>query len=243
MSEIISKLKDDAMYYGDYGKKWLSNSDVKVLLESPALYLQEKETTKPMYDGKLFHWFILEPEKAKEAHVVDVSTRNTKAYKEYLLENGLEHAYLRSEYDSLERLAAIMTSNMTFYDLIFADGNQYEVPAVAEIFGLPWKGKCDILHNDFIIDLKTTSDLNAFKYSAKKYYYDSQAYVYGQLFGKPLMFLVIDKETEQLGIFHCSDDFVAGGELRAERAAGVFRTFFGDNPTQTISSYFIEDTL
>ena len=38
-----------------------------------------------------------------------------------------------------------------------------------------WKGKADIVnHNEkLIIDLKTTADLNKFKYSASKYNYDS----------------------------------------------------------------------
>ena len=34
-SEIITKLRDDEHYYGDFGKQYLSNSDVSTLLGNP----------------------------------------------------------------------------------------------------------------------------------------------------------------------------------------------------------------
>lgn len=33
--DIIEKLRDDNEYYGDFGKQFLSNSDIKVLKENP----------------------------------------------------------------------------------------------------------------------------------------------------------------------------------------------------------------
>ena len=35
--EIIDKLKQDEHYYGDYGKQFLSNSDISILLKNPRL--------------------------------------------------------------------------------------------------------------------------------------------------------------------------------------------------------------
>ena len=34
-SEIIDKLRDDDHYYGDFGKQYLSNSNIKTLLSNP----------------------------------------------------------------------------------------------------------------------------------------------------------------------------------------------------------------
>ena len=34
-SEIIDKLRDDNHYYGDFGKQYLSNSNIKTLLKNP----------------------------------------------------------------------------------------------------------------------------------------------------------------------------------------------------------------
>ena len=39
------------------------------------------------------------------------------------------------------------------HEYIYADNNQYEVPEVDSIMGNMWKGKADIIHDDFIIDL------------------------------------------------------------------------------------------
>ena len=44
-----------------------------------------------------------------------------------------------------------------------------------------------------IVDLKTTSDISSFPYSAKKYNYDSQAYIYSKIFGYEFLFIVIYK--------------------------------------------------
>ena len=41
-----------------------------------------------------------------------------------------------------------------------------------------WKGKADIIGKDHILDLKTTSSLKDFNYKARVYNYDSQAYIY-----------------------------------------------------------------
>ena len=141
------------------------------------------------------------------------------------------------------KLVATIKKNITFYDEIYRDGNQFEVPAFGEIQGVMWKGKADIVCNDMLIDLKTTSDINKFKWSARSYNYDSQCYIYQQLFGKPLVFFAIDKVTAQLGMFRPSDEFIAGGEAKVGKALKVYHKYFGENPTDSIENHFIFDTL
>ena len=87
--------------------------------------------------------------------------------------------------DSIDNLVDKMMSNNVCRDLIYPDYKKeirpsYEEPAIAEINGQMWKGKADILNHEeqLIIDLKTTSDLDKFRWNAKKYNYDSQAYIY-----------------------------------------------------------------
>jgi hypothetical protein len=129
------------------------------------------------------------------------------------------------------------------FDKMTEENNQYELPAVGMIKGVMWKGKADIVCDDCIIDLKTTSNILEFKWKAYRYNYDSQAYIYEQLFGKRLVFYVIDKSTNQLGIIKASDDFIRSGELKVERALDVYHRFFGDNPTEDVNSFIIEETL
>ena len=63
-----------------------------------------------------------------------------------------------------------------------------------------------------MIDLKTTADITKFRYSASKYNYNSQAYIYRELFGYELVFIAIDKTTNQIGIYDCSPEFYAKGK-------------------------------
>jgi len=105
-------------------------------------------------------------------------------------------------------------SHLDFHDLIREEGNQYEEPMVKEIHGELWKGKADIIGKDFVYDLKTSGDILSFKNSVYKFNYDSQAYIYQQLFGKPLKFLVIDKNTLMMGMYQLSEETLARGEGR-----------------------------
>ena len=236
--KILKKLKDDKEYYGGIGKNYLSNSDIGTLLTNPREFGLPREDNANFAKGRLFHHLILEPEKVENWNVVDVSSRTTKKYKDILAETGEPFLLLQKEFDEISKLAKVMTSNLDFYDMIYADGNQFEVPAVGEIGGLMWKGKSDIVGQDYLIDLKTTSDINKFVYSAKNYNYDSQAYVYHTLFGKPLKFLVIEKGSGQLGLFETTAEFIEKGAEKVEKAINVYNKFFGENATDDVEQYY-----
>jgi hypothetical protein len=241
--DIITLLSDDREYYSGIGKNYLSNSDIGTLLSNPKDFGKPREDNKSFAEGRYFHQLLIEPDKAEFLPFVDVSTRNTKEYKAYCETHNLEFAMLKKEKDEVENLVKIIRGNIQFYDDIYADGNQYEVPAVADIKGMMWKGKADIVGNEIVIDLKTTSDINKFKYSARLYNYDSQCYIYQTLFNKPLVFYVIDKLSGQLGIFRPSDEFIKSGEAKVEKAIEVFNRYFGETPTDDIANYYIDEVL
>ncbi|MDA9247089.1 PD-(D/E)XK nuclease-like domain-containing protein [Flavobacteriaceae bacterium] len=243
--DILKSLEDDSKYYGDFGKQYLSNSDIRNLLKNPTQFRQKNEFTKPMLEGRYFHTKILEPHKIKDFQEVDASSRATKKYKEELADSKEEMLLLKKEREHLDFLCTKMTSNMEMFDLIYEDGNEFEVPGIDKIMNLDWKGKADIINNNsnLIIDIKTSGDIDKFMYSAKTYNYDSQAYIYQRLFGKPLIFLVIDKTTARLGIFECSPSFIQGGQEKVEQAVDVYHKFFSDEKTEDINSYIHRQTL
>lgn len=243
MQSVIDALRDDHEYYRGEGKNYLSNSDIGPLLSNPKAFRQERDDNKSFAEGRLFHQLLLEPEKVGKVLSVDVSTRNTKEYKSYCADNNIEFALLTKEVEEMHKLVGIIKSNIVFYDDIYRDGNLYEEPMVGEIKGIKFKGKADIITHDYIIDLKTTSDINKFKRSAKTYNYDSQCYIYEKLFGKPLYFYVIDKETGQLGVFRPSEQFVQGGESKVDRAIEVYLKYFSPFATEDIVNHFINETL
>ena len=239
--EALKALEDDSNYYGDFGKKYLSNSDISTLLTNP-LALGQKMANRPAFlVGGYFHTAILEPEKLKNFKIVEATTRNTKAYKE--ISDG-EMCLLKHEVDQIELMTEKMLNNEVCRDLIRSGNVEYERPGITELEGQLWKGKADIVNHDekLIIDLKTTADITKFKYSASKYNYDSQAYIYSKLFGYEMLFIAIDKNTHQIGIFDCSPEFYARGKDKVERAVQAYELFYKSEDFDP-KQYFLTKTL
>tara|TARA_R100001230_G_C5628977_1_gene137036 strand:- start:513 stop:878 length:366 start_codon:yes stop_codon:yes gene_type:complete len=120
----------------------------------------------------------------------------------------------------------------------------FEEPNIIELFGNMWKGKADIINHEekLVIDLKTTSDISKFRWSASKYNYDSQAYIYSKLFGYEMVFMVIDKATQQIGLFDCSPQFYEKGEAKVKQASEQYDLFY-KNSNFDPKQYLQTDTL
>ena len=242
--KIIEKLKQDEHYYGDYGKQFLSNSDISILLKDPRRLREDKLKTSAMVIGGYFHTAILEPDKLEQFKIIKSTTRNTKQYKEM---SGGEICLLQHEVDKIELMREAVMDNKICRDLIHNDGCGnvfHEVPAITEIFGNKWKGKADVVNHDekLIIDLKTTSDIDRFRWSATKFNYDSQAYIYRLLFDYDMLFMVIDKETLQIGLFDCSGDFYSSGMEKVRKATDAYELFYKTDDFDS-KQYLITKTL
>ena len=195
--EILKRLKNDEDYYGEFGQQYLSNSHIMTLLKNPLSLHEPSRQTPAFLIGGYFHTAILEPDKLKKFKIVKSNTRNTKVYKE--ISDG-ELCLLQHEVDQIEIMVDKVLANNVCKDLIRGEKVEYEVPGISEIEGELWKGKADIINHDerIIVDLKTTSDIDNFRYSASRYNYDSQAFIYRKLFGYDLIFITIDKQTHQI---------------------------------------------
>mgnify|MGYP000468436382 FL=1 len=237
-SNIIESLRDDSKYYGDFGKKYLSNSDIYSLLNNPKNF-RISQKGLPLLKGGYFHTAMLEPQKIGDYPVIDASTRSTKAFKEHILENNLYpyDVLLSKEVDEITTWVNAMKSNFVMYSDIYAQGNIYEQPAIATIFGIEWKGKADIITADKVIDIKTTGNIDKFKWSANDYNYDSQAYIYEQLFGKPVEFYIIDKTTLKLKIAKPSEETLLRGRDKVLRAIEVYNKFFAEDSVEDVTQY------
>jgi len=241
--EVLEQLRNDDQYYNGIGKNYLSNSDIKTLLENPLNFRVSRPDNGALIQGRLLHQLILEPHKVVDFPIVETATRNNKEYKEFVASRGIDYALLSKEVDSRKEMASALTNNIYSYDEIDKQSNMFETPSIGEIKGKMWKGKADIITDQYIIDIKTTSDINKFKYSAYNYNYDSQAYIYQSLFGKPLCFFVVDKETHQIGVFTPSTGFIQSGEQKVMKAVEVYDTYFGNDANKSIDDYFIQDIL
>jgi hypothetical protein len=242
--EILKRLENDEDYYGKFGKQFLSNSDIYNLLNNPLAHGTPMKPSVAFLVGGYFHTAILEPNKLKKYKVIKSTTRNTKAYKEI---SGGELTLLQHEVDKIELMTQKLMDLDIARDLVQGTKgkpNDFEVPGVGEIAGMTWKGKADIInHNEkLIIDLKTTADIKKFQWSAEKYNYDSQAYIYSTLFGYEMLFIVLDKTTHEIGIYDCSPQFYERGKEKVEKAVEAYKLFYdteGFDPKQ----YFVSKTL
>lgn len=239
--DIIEKLRDDDHYYGEFGQQYLSNSNIKTLKDNPLALRDPIKKTSALLIGGYFHTVILEPNKVDKYKIIESSSRNTKHYKE--MSDG-ELCLLQQEVDMIELMKEKIDANEACRFLMRGFNVEYEVPNIIDLYGNTWKGKADIVNHDekLIVDLKTTSNINSFKSSAFKYNYDSQAYIYSQMFGYDFCFIVIDKTTLQIGIFDCSPEFYQSGAVKVEQASATYDLFFKDenfDPEQ----YFISKTL
>ena len=230
--EILTQMYDDDFYYGHLGKHALSSSSLKMILKSPKTYRNVTKYGDPSADspalaqGKLVHWMILEPHKVDELHFVDASTKNTKIYKEAKAQYG--EVFLNKEKSQAERVADAVLRNEAA--LKFLNKAEFEVPAIEMIEGLPFRAKADIIQGDTIIDLKTSADLSTFRYSADKYGYDLQAYLYRKMFNaKDFKFLVVDKSSTDIGIFETTEEFIARGEEKFKQAVSNYKYFFQED--------------
>ena len=238
---ILKRLTHDKQYYGKFGKQFLSNSDISTLLSNPLGLGKDEKSSSAILVGKYFHTALLEPDKLNEFKIVDASTRNTKTYKE---QSGKKLCLLQSEVNNVKLMIEKINQTKICEDLIRGDEIDYEVPNIVELEGNMWKGKADVVNHkeDLVIDLKTTADINKFRGSAFRYNYDSQAFIYKELFGYDFIFIVIDKTTKQIGIFECSDEFLTSGYMKVKKACEIYDLFYKDKDFDP-NQYFISETL
>jgi len=230
--EILANMFDDEFYYSHLGKHALSSSSLKTILKSPKTYRNVIKYGDPSGDspalslGKLAHWMLLEPHKIDKLHFIDASTKNTKIYKE--AKEFHDEVFLTKERKATERITDAVLRNEAALKLL--SNSEFEVPEIAMLEGLPFRGKADIIQGDTIIDYKTSSELKNFRYSADKYGYDLQAYMYLRLFNKKkFTFLVVDKGSTDIAIFETSEDFINKGKDKFYTAVENYKYFFEDN--------------
>ena len=228
-AELLKRMDDDTFYYGELNELALSSSSLKLLLSSPKTYkfsLQYGSSdSQALRDGWLFHTAILEPEVFSAQEFVEVQSKNTKKFRDAKTKNP--RVFTAKERGDAERLVDAFYKNEYAKQLITKA--EFEVPAIDNVLGYPFRGKADVLATNRIVDLKTTTNIKDFSWSANKYGYDVQCYLYCNLFKreyKDFHFLVLDKGSLDIGIFNCSEEFYYRGEEKVQKALDLYNKFF-----------------
>lgn len=242
--DLLFRMNEDSFYYDYLGKNCLSSSSVTKLLSSPREYEMslygETVRTPALEFGWLFHTAILEPDVYSQQVFVDVASKNAKKYKEALSEHG--RAFTTGDARNVEKLADSFYNNSKAVRLL--EHARTEVPAIGELFGIPFRGKADILGDGYVADIKTSSNVKSFRHSAYSYNYDAQCYIYCNLFNvepENFAFIAIDKASGLLALTErgCSVDFYNSGRDKVERACEIYREYFLDKE-KDIGDYYLQ---
>jgi len=267
--EIIKNLRDDKKYYGEYGKQWLSNSDVYKLLYDEHQYGCKTKVSDKMIRGSYFHTLCLEPKKKDNYLIWDQTDIRGKAYKEFLINNDLDIALTRKEADQVEeqvewfldknnpKTNGNYIGNKTVFEYITDKNKKTELPGIETLFSVQMKGKADLISNgggegdSVIIDYKTTDNVARFP-QAVRYdsSYDTQAFIYQSIFKLPLVFIVIGNNKKimkdgtkyyDIGVHASTDEVLLRGKQRTQEA--VSRYLQWKDGTRDIKSHIYSETL
>ena len=257
LKKEIEKLRNDEYYYGDGGKKYISNSDVKNLLEELGQFRAPVKENENLAKGRLFHQLLLEPQKAKSFPFFDGNIRNS-TYKVFLQENNLEFALKKTEVEEVKEMAEWFmdksnTKTQSMREYMFEFGAKYEEPMIKELQGHLFKGKADVVTDEFIIDIKTTANVFKLQHTASNFFYDSQAYIYQHLFNLPVVFFAIGKTKKRYGtldedyydvaVFNTSPEFLEKGRAKVEIAVQHYNDYFSENKTKSIRDIVLKGVL
>jgi len=237
LQKATEKLYSDEHYYGKFGKKFLSNSDIDSLINNPSQFKIPKPENINFLFGKAFHELMMFG-KTIHNHHVSASTRSTKIYKEAVLENEGQIMFLTKEWKQVNLLVEKALKNDQLRDIVKSSTATYEVPKIGTVLDdseILWKCKVDI-NDEFIYDLKTTSNLNKFPFSAKLYDYDSQAFVYSKQFQKAMKFIAIEKDTGCVGFFDVTDKAYSNGHEKVIKAEENYKKYIL-NKTENLNNF------
>ena len=243
--KVVELLRQDAEYYDGVGRQYRSNSDIYKLINDPEQFGKPSEQNINFVIGGYIHTAILEPEKLEANYPVSEGpSRLTKIYKEDVVANDGKMMILRKEVDSCNLMINKIKNNSVCQSLLTGQDVIYEEPGIKSINGTWWKGKADCINKDqgLLVDIKTTGDIDRFRKSASIYNYDSQAYLYKEIFGYDLVFLVVCKKTHQIAVYDCSEEFYERGSYKVKLAMEQYEKLIAD-PLFDLKDYVKEGTL
>ena len=144
-------------------------------------------------------------------------------------------------------------------DLLNNPESLREQPVIADLHGHQFKGKADLITTDesgqyVIIDFKTTSgnpsDFN--KWTLDSFGYNSQAYLYKEMFGMNFKFIFIGKkpkEDSEGKIYYdvCeitpSDETLDMGRMRVMEALADYERYYGEGATEDVRASYIKKVI
>lgn len=209
--------------------------------------------TKAKENGSIIHTAILEPqktldtfkvvpefcyEKREKDKIVDASFAAKEGYNRVELSlRSNAHKRIHAEFCGDPQKTYITAEQMSLVVAVSRQANaqdlaQYfigdkEHVGVSEIHGVLCKGQADVLGDDFITDLKTTSDASSYGFSRSvyNYGYHVQSAFYCELFGRrDFYFVAIETDAPYaVAVYKMSDEYLDLGRKLVEKYLNIYK--------------------
>ena len=158
---------------------------------------RKKIPTDDMILGSALHTAFLEPELVSSKVIVwDGGTRRGKEWEAFKAENASRYILTANQNTALIGMIRSLRSHPEVRAWL-SKIEHVEVCARGDVFGVPFKARCDALTSDPLIDLKMTNDAGerAITQTVINFGYDLQAFLYTHLFNRDrFMLLCVEPE-------------------------------------------------
>lgn len=210
-------------------KDIVSQSSLKHILRSPAHYKYykdaEPESTEAQVFGRALHASVSEPENflTEKFAIFSGKTRRGKEWDEFQIANEGKTIIKKDDLDKLFFMRDAILQNRRAHEILLLSHKEKSAAWIDEDTALPCKARFDAISNDYVTDIKTTTNahINSYSRECANYEYPFQAafYLDGAKLcdGKSRKFLHIAIEKEPpycCVLFEMNEDAVKTGRLK-----------------------------
>jgi exodeoxyribonuclease VIII len=235
------QLTDEA-YFNEF-RSYLSSTDIRRLLRSPAHYKNPKiEDSPALQFGSLVHEFVLLPHIAEARYRpkanVDGRTKEGKAVRDWEASLSAQQGVkfiTESDYNAAVSIAASVRAHMGASSLL-ASGVAETAGIVSDFLGVNCRIKPDYRTESYIVDLKTCQDARpaAFLHSVINWGYCTQAAYYldvaeeidGEFLDKKRDFYWVAVEKEPpyaVAVYKASKEMLEYGRAQYRKAIDLYK--------------------
>lgn len=231
------QLTDEA-YFNEF-RSYLSSTDIRRLLRSPAHYKNPKiEDSPALQFGSLVHEFVLLPHSAEARYRpkanVDGRTKEGKAVRDWeaalSAQQGIKFI-AEADYNAAISISASVRAHLGA-SALFAGGVAETAGIVSDFLGVNCRIKPDYRTDSYIVDLKTCYDARPEQFckSALAYQYQVQAALYVDVAevidGKKRDFywVAVEKDTPfAVAVYKASDEMLEHGRQQYRKAIDLYK--------------------
>ena len=239
------------------GKPHLSYSSLKYALGDMRLWEmymrgELKKDTEALRFGTMYDMMLFEPEKANDTYaylddtdiIAAIGGRNprvTKKYREWKAEqaeaNASKELVSKEDWEKAQEMIKRLKDCGLYYKQF--EGGKFQVEFNVDFDGVPLKGFLDCLHDDRIIDSKSSRAIDKFRYDVNSWSYDIQAYIYTKVFDIKDFYWVVQEKTFPYypADVKCSEETLFRGEMKFHQALENIKNWLDESPEERETNF------